>query len=220
MAERYLNEEEDYSKGKINIGTPSHIGTFYIFKKLKDFHKEFPNIEINIISRRTNELLDLLSKKDLDIIIDSSPIELAGRDFTIIPLKKVRNCFFCSSEWFDNAKEIKSLRDLKDKPLILPIKTSSHRHALENIAINNESSFKNVMSIETSEMIVNAVKNNLGIGYVVYDLVKEDINSHSLCEIIIKEVLPDVQLNLIYNEKNLTLVPKNFIKEYLLEDKQ
>ena len=76
------------------------------------------------------------------------------------------------------------------------------------------------MSIETSEMIVNAVKNNLGIGYVVYDLVKEDINSHSLCEIKIKEVLPDVQLNLIYNEKNLTLVPKNFIKEYLLEDKQ
>ena len=74
------------------------------------------------------------------------------------------------------------------------------------------------MSIETSEMIVNAVKSNMGIGYVVYDLVKDDIRNGRLREIKIEEELPNIQLNLIYNDNDLTMVPKNFIKDYLLID--
>lgn len=46
-------------------------------------------------------------------------------------------------------------------------------------------------------------------------MVKGDIDRGNLREIKIKEKLPDISLNLICKEKNLTEAPRRFIDEYL-----
>ena len=97
----------------------------------------------------------------------------------------------------------------------MPVSHSSHRQYLNNLAKENNTEFNNVLSIETSELIYSMVKKGLGIGYILKDMVKGDIDRGNLREIKIKEKLPDISLNLICKEKNLTEAPRRFIDEYL-----
>ena len=70
--ERNLNESKDFSHGRIAIGVQSHIGEFFLFPFVEKFHEEYPNIEINIISRNTEEMIEFLESNGIDFIIDTS----------------------------------------------------------------------------------------------------------------------------------------------------
>ena len=44
IAERSMLETENLERGKLSIGMPSNIGSFFLFDKIMDFHQKFPNI--------------------------------------------------------------------------------------------------------------------------------------------------------------------------------
>ena len=121
VGERNITENEKLQSGKLNIGVPSQIGTFFVFDSISKFHKIYPNIEITIISSSTKSLLKKLKLHEIDFIIDSSPINDAQEDVIIRPLKKVDNCFIVSKKYEDKIKNIKSLKDIENYPLILPV---------------------------------------------------------------------------------------------------
>ncbi len=215
-AERSLKERDSFAKGYLKIGTPSHIGTFFIFDAVKEFRKRYPHIKISIVSRSTKELLDMLSKHDIDFIIDAAPIVSEDKNLSITPLRKARHCFVCHISQKPTYENVVSVFDLQTKPLILPVSHSSHRKNLNSICDSVGATLTNVLSIETSEMLINAVHQNLGVGYVLYDLVKEDIEDGLLAEVKIKEALPEIELDLVYYEDYLTAVPRHFIQEFIL----
>ena len=67
------------------------------------------------------------------------------------------------------------------------------------------------MTIETTEMLVNAVKKDIGIGYVIKQAVSEDLKNKQLYEVEVKEALPTIQLNLVYIDEYVTHIPKSFM---------
>lgn len=216
MGERKMLEDDLFSNGKLSIGVPSHIGTFFIFDQIEKFHKLYPNIEITIISRATSELIDLLEKHEIDFVIDSLPIEPVYGNLVIKKLKTVPHCFFVTSD-NENVKfeDINNLSDIADLPLILPVPRSYHRKKLNEKALELGIEFSNVLSIETSEMIIGAVKRNIGIGYVLRDLIRKDLDSGIYREIKLKEDLPKVEINIVYIEKFLSKVPKQYIEKFI-----
>ena len=68
------------------------------------------------------------------------------------------------------------------------------------------------MELENSEIIMNYIKEGMGIGYIPGTLVDD-----SLIKAKITEPLPVEVINLVYNEKALTVSSKSFIE--LLENK-
>lgn len=214
-AERNVIESENLDKGKLSIGVPSQIGSFYIFEHVSNFHKKYPNIEITIISKRTTELLKLLETHEIDFIIDSSPINTNINDIIIKPLTNIKNCFVVSKNTNIPYKDIKTLKELSNYPLVLPIKGTNNRRELDKLFISENIELNNVINIHTSEMIVSAIKEGLGIGYILYDVVKDNVENKEFDVINIKEKLPKTKINLVYIEKYLTIAPKYFIENYL-----
>ncbi len=214
IAERSMKESENLEKGKINIGVPSQIGTFYVFDFVSKFHELYPNIEITIISSSTGSLLKKLESHEIDFIIDSSPIEVSSDQVIVRSLTKVNNCFIVSSDNKLETCNIKSIKDLEKYPLILPIPGTSNRKALDELFYKTGVKLSNVMNIHTSEMIIGAVKRNLGIGYVIEDLINDD---NGIVKINIKENLPQIEINLVYVKKYLTTAPTKFIKMFIDE---
>lgn len=218
IAERIMIENKNLERGKISIGVPSQIGSFFIFKNIAEFHKTYPNIEVTIISKSTTQLLKLLEQHEIDFIIDSSPIDSNILDIIVKPLVEIENCFVVNSNTsipFDN---IKSINDLDKFPLVLPIKETENRNKLDGIFEKNNIQLNNVINIHTSEMIVGAIKEDLGIGYLLYDVVKDNIDSGEFIKINLKEKLPTTTINLVFVKKYLTEAPIYFIKEYLKID--
>lgn len=214
-AERAMIESKTLSKGKISIGVPSQIGSFYIFEDITNFHKKYPNIEITIISKTTTQLLKLLEHHEIDFIIDTSPINTKIDNIIIKPLIEVKNCFVVKSDTSIQIDKIKTIKDLANYPLVLPIKGTDNRKQLDKIFEKNNVDLNNVINIHTSEMIAGSIKKDLGIGYIIYDVVKDNIKNGEFKIVDIKEKLPKVIINLVYIEKYLTIAPKFFIEEYL-----
>ena len=214
VAQRSLTEEENLEKGKITIGVPSQIGTFYVFDFIDKFRKLYPNILITIISSSTRDLLNKLQTHEIDFIIDSSPINVPNDSVIVKPLNKVNNCFIVSKDYDINASKIKSIKDLEKYPLILPVPGASNRNLLDELFNKKEVNINNYMNIHTSEMIIGAVKRNLGIGYIIEDLIKDD---DSIIKLDIKEKLPKIEINLVYVKKYLTTAPLKFIKMFIDE---
>lgn len=212
VGERNITENEKLQSGKLTIGVPSQIGTFFVFDSISKFHKIYPNIEITIISSSTKSLLKKLKLHEIDFIIDSSPINDVQEDVIIRPLKKVDNYFIVSKKHEDKIKNIKSLKDIENYPLILPVPNTSNRSNLDLLFEKNGIKPTNVMNIHTSEMILGAVKKDLGIGYIIEDLIIDD---PEVCKINIKEKLPKIEINLVYVKKYLTIVPTKFIKMFI-----
>lgn len=216
IAERDMIETENLQRGKLSIGMPSNIGSFFLFNKIIEFHKRFPNIEITIITGSTSKLLGLLNSYNVDFVIDTSPIKINDNNVIIKELKEVNYCFVVhkNTKIFDYTK-ITTIKDLEKYPLILPIPGTANRNDLENLLIESNVNIDNVINIHTSEMIISAVKRDLGIGYVIYDLVEKEVNDGELAVLNIKEQLPTVMINLLYDKSYLTPSSKRFIKDYI-----
>ena len=211
-AERNLLETENLERGTLNIGLPSHIASFFFFDKIVDFHSKYPNIEMTLISASTGQLLELIDKHEIDILIDTAPVTTNNMDLTVVNLSNVKYAFICKKKDYEKYKDIKSIKDLENIPLILPVKGTTNRKKLDTLFIKNNVKPKKIINIHTSEVILNAVDHNLGLGYLISDIVKDNDNYKF---IKLEEELPCADIVFAYNKKYLTTAPIRFIEEYI-----
>lgn len=213
-AERILLETENLERGKLNIGLPSYISSFYFMDKIIDFYKKYPNVEITLINGNRDSLLDQLNKHTIDFFIYSSPIidDIKGNDIEVVKLYPIKYTFFCKADEYDKYKNIKTIKDIEHVPLVLPVPGSNNRKFLDEVLLKNDVNINRSINIHTSEGIITGVKNNLGLGYIISDIIKEDEDFKC---IDIDTELHQEELVLIYNKKFLTKAPLKFIKDYM-----
>lgn len=216
IAERNMLETKNLERGRLAIGMPSNIGSFYMFDKIINFHNQYPNIEISIMTGGTSTLISLLESHQIDFVIDTSPVKLKNSNLKIKRMTTVNYCFIVSKEYsLIDINKIKTLKGLEDKPLILPLPNTANRNDLNNLLLENNIDIKNVLNIHTSEMIIAAVKKGQGIGYVIENLVEKEVENNEIEIIKVKEKLPTVDIEFIYEPNYLTTAPTHFIKEWL-----
>lgn len=214
IAERTIIEKENLEKGKLNMGLPSYISSFFFFDKVIDFYNKYPNIEINLMNGSRDYLLGLMDKHQIDFIIYSSPIndDIRNTDYIVEKLCSIRYSFFCRTEDYEKYKHIKSVKDLENVPLVLPLPGTNHRKFLDEVLVKNNTSVQKSINIHTSEGILTGVKNGLGVGYIISDIVK---NNDEFKLIDVKEKLHTEDIVIIYDKKTLTKAPIRFIEENL-----
>lgn len=210
-AERVMLETENLERGKLTIGLPSYISSFFFMDIITEFHNKYPNVEITLMNGPHAYLLDLLNKHQIDFMIYSS-IDVDDKDLDTVKLYTVNYSFVCKKEDYDKYKDIKTIEELENLPLVLPIPSTNNRKYINEIFIKHNITPKKTINIHTSEGILTAVKKGLGIGYVIEDIYKKD---SSFKKIDINEKLREEDIIMIYNKKFLTTAPKRFIEEFI-----
>lgn len=211
-----IKELDGFETGRLCIGAPSQIASIYLFEAIAKFHKVYPNIKITIVSKTTSELLKLLQKHEIDFVIDTAPVNTNLKNVEIKQIKEYDNCFFVNSKFPLKAiQNIKSLVDLKDYPLILPIPKTANRVDLNNLLSKNNIEFTNILNIHTSEMIIGAVKKGAGIGYAIKDLIIDDVKKGEFAILELKEDLPKTKVCLVYENNSFSKISAYFLSNYL-----
>lgn len=210
-AERVMLETENLERGKLTIGLPSYISSFFFFDKIIDFHNKYPNIEITLINGSHAYLLDLLDKHQIDFMIYSN-IDISNKDLSVVKLYPVKYSFVCRKDKFDKYKNIKEIKDLENIPLVLPIPGTGNRKYIDEVFIKHNVIPKKTINIHTSEGILTAVKNDMGLGYVIEDIYKDN-DMYKKVEINAK--LREEDIIMIYNKKFSTTAPEKFIEEFI-----
>ena len=212
IGERTMMETNSLIKGKLTIGVPQSIASFYLLDRLNKFHETYKDIEISLINRPTEELIKLLESHELDIIIDLSPIQTHEKELHIEELIHCHYGFVVKSDLDIN---VNKLSDLEDCLVVLPIEKSFKRQRLNEILMECGVNLKNTITIESNEMIKETIKNSNSIGYVLLNSVEKELKSGELKEIEFEKKLPYATINLVYIDKYLTKAPQVFIDDYL-----
>ena len=210
FAEKVIKGQNDLANGTINIGCQSHLTNYYLMEYIKKAKDDYPNLNVGLTCGAvSNEMFEMLKNHKLHFVItDVIPTET--EEFVIEELKKVNNIFVAKEPLkIENVKELEDLRYILNFDYTITTKNLMKVLKEYNVKI------KPNMKCDTTEIRVEAVKNGLGIAYVMKEAVKKQLENGELYEVEVPIKLPELSINLVYIKDMLTQVDKKFIKKYL-----
>lgn len=205
--EKIIKQNSNIDFGTIVIGAPAHIASFYLLEYIEAYRAKHPNVFFRIINGTTTELLKGLENHSIDFVIDSSPINITNQEMTILPLAQFDTCFITTEQ--------NIYKDLEKQKYVMPYERSSIRKNLEKELEKYNVKLNVVLEVETTDLIISSVKNDIGTGYVVKKSVKNELENKELVELKTKYNLPKLELNLVYIEDYLTNLARYFIKNHI-----
>ena len=207
-AENEFTSFKDLSKGEIKIGCSTTLTKLVLINTLKDFHLNYPNININITNDLTSNLINDLKLGKLDIVIFNES-NIKETNLNLEKLKELKQGFIYNPEFYDD--NVTSFEDLNNLPLILQKEEANSRKLLDYVALQNSVKLIPKMEVVSQELITEFTNIGLGIGFTIIDLAKRNFNN--LKELNINKKIPNINIYLATNKSvSLTFASKMFIK--------
>ena len=216
-AEDSLENMLNLDEGIINIGASNTITKKFLLPYLVDFHEEFPNIKINIVTNTAKVNFNNVRNGIVDILIINLPYPVPN-DFEVIPLCDLHDIFVANKEYeFLKNKEL-SIKDLNNYPLILLSKGSNTRYFLDDYTASIGFNLEAFSEPTSFSLVVEFAKLGLGIGYVTKEYLDNELDG-DLFEIKIKEKIPNRQLGIVIRKnQELSHASKMFLE--ILKEKK
>lgn len=144
----------------------------------------------------------------------TGPLE-AYCQFDCFCVRKIQD-IFVAGEKFQYLKERKlDYRELEELPLICLEGNTSTRKYVDRYLENNGVIITPEFELATSDMIVQFVMRNLGIGCVVEDFAKKQIENGDLIRLDFKVPIPERDMCLIVDQRSTMSVAAAKLKELL-----
>ena len=207
-AENEFTSFKDLSKGEIKIGCSTTLTKLVLMNALKDFHLDYPNININITNDLTSNLINDLKLGKLDFVIFNES-NIKETNLNLEKIKELKQGFIYNPEFYND--NINNFEDLNNVPLILQKEESNSRKLLDYIALQNNVKLIPKMEVVSQELITEFTNIGLGIGFAIIDLAKR--NYKNIKELNINKKIPHINIYLATNKSvSLTFASKMFIK--------
>ena len=194
--------------GIVKIGIPSYLSVLYLSNIITEFRQKYPNVKIEIISKPISDLLLMLQTQNVDMVIDSEPIQCEKSKIDIKYLASYSHCFFTTDKFFNENPFC--IEAINNSPLIITSQSSDEirllKNAVGNIKINP------IIEAGTTESIIKLVKDNNGIGYAQEEYIKDELESGRLKKLNLSFTLPKLDIYGGYITENLAFAPKTFIE--------
>ena len=207
-----INKVKETQFSTIKIGVPTHIGTFYFVKYLKEFNQKHPNVRVSIINKKSDEMLKMLQKRELDIVIDTDMVNIDDKTIKIHKILELESCFV-GNERFKNISEkgILSPIELIKYPLILPSITTSNRKMIDLYFKKQNIILKPLIEANSSSISKGIINQGIGIGWMIKDFIIDDLKAGNLYEIKVDIDQVLTPLSIAYHDKFTNEVIKEFI---------
>lgn len=209
-AENEFTSFKDLSKGEIKIGASTTLTKIILMDALKKFHKDYPNIEINITNDLTSNLLIDLNKGKLDFVIFNEG-DIKETNIKVNQIAELKQGFLYNPDFFND--NIKKVDELNNYPLIMQKKESNSRKFIDEQMLKQNILLKPKTEVVSQDLVIEFTEAGFGIGFGIIELAKK--NYPNLKEISINEKIPKTKIFIAENKSiNLPFASKKFI-EYL-----
>ena len=209
--EKLVTNNEDLNTVKLRIGSPSHVSNYYLMNCIKKAREDYPEMELALYGSTNGKgLIKLIEENKIDFAIDATHLNIDNSNIKIEEIIKIQNILISKKPL-----KIQNLKELEKLKYILPFESTATYRELIEYLMDNGVSIKSNTEMDITESRVGAVKEGLGIAYVMKQAVQEELKNGDLYEVEVPIELPKSKLNLIYMDGRLTKADKKFINEYL-----
>ena len=175
---------------------------FYLLPYLEQFHEQYPKIKVMVSNGPTPETIEALENGAIDFGIVSTPFE--GREeMRAVPVRQIENIFIAGSRFREQleGREL-DYRELKDYPCIFLEKKTSTRRFMDQYLEKEGVALEPEFELATSDMIVQFVKRNLGIGCLMSEFAREALEREDVFELKFRHAMEKRSFCLITSLKN------------------
>lgn len=220
QAIEYINNAEskftdliNLETGCIKIGVSTTLTKQFLLPYLEKFHKLYPNIDIQILTYLTVDLIPMLRNGLIDLIVLNVKESGYGNDIEIIKCREIHDTFIVSDKFLELTKKELSMKDLHNYPLILQAKGSNTREFIDNIARSSNVILKPNIELASYNLVVEFTKIGLGIGYATKEYITDDLRKGNLFELNLKEKIPSRYVGIALSRNHIP----NFSTKKLIE---
>ena len=200
--------------GEVRIGASDMTLQFYLLPYLEKFHQLYPEIKVTVTNAPTPQTVEHLRQGRIDFGVVTSPLE--DSHFDIVRVRKIRDIFVAGDK-FRYLKERKmDYKELADLPLICLEGNTSTRQYVDRFLETNQIRVTPEFELATSDMIVQFAMRNLGIGCVVEDFAKKQIESGELIRLEFEHQIPERDMCLILDQSSTMSTAASRLKELLV----
>lgn len=210
LGEKMLKEHKDDLNGVIRIGIYSHISLFMLPKVMCEFKEMYPKAKFSIYSTSNIEMLEKLRNNELDFVVMQYPIFINEKNMKEEIICNLETCFFAGKEYYDLYSN--NHNSITEIPIVLPMRGFPDISRLEETLKNHNIILTHNFTSYTTELILELVKNGLGMGWGIKKCIEKELENNSLYELKTDFEMPISTFSIAYNEKTLNKTTQEFIK--------
>lgn len=212
LGENKLRQMVDMESGEVRIGASDMTLKYFLLNHLEKFHEIYPNIKVSVTNAPTPETLTLLAEGKIDFGIVSGPVEEA-ESISLKEVRQIQDVFIAGSSFLSLKNKKLQLNELEKLPIVCLEPNTSTRKYIDSFLKSNEVKITPEFEIATSDMIVQFVLKNFGIGCVVRDFAGDFIDSGKVFELTFDKELPKRSICVATNVK----IPMSSAGKHLYE---
>ena len=219
LGEEKLRRSIELGVGHLKIGVSTTLCKYLLLPYLKEFIREKPHISISISCQSTNETLKLLEDNKIDIGLIGKPGSLKNIHFDF--LAEIEDSFVATKDYLRNlrARGVAPDQILQNSTLMLLDKNNMTRQYIDDYFLNNEIHVKDYIDISEMDLLIEFARIGVGVGCVIKNFVKKDLEDGTLVEIPLKNPITKREVGFAYNTNtraSKSLVEFiNFYKKFL-----
>lgn len=207
-----LRQMQSLELGEVRIGASDMTLQFYLLPYLERFHEKYPHIKVIVSNAPTPETLSLLGQGRIDFGIVSTPFETTA-DMDMTPVREIEDVFVAGRRFTSYKNRTLDLQELERLPMIFLEKNTSTRSCMDAFLEKNGVILQPEFELATSDMIVQFVLRNLGVGCVVRDFARDYVEAGKLFELRFNKIIPKRKFCVVQNRK----IPLSMAAGKLLE---
>jgi DNA-binding transcriptional LysR family regulator len=176
--ERIFSSLKNIETGTIKIGASTTLTKYILIPYLKEFHKRFPSIKIDIVNNLSSSLIKTLKSGLIDLLILNTPIQDQS-DLNITPIETIEDVFCANKEYIDTSKTY-TFDELKNYNLIIQKKPSNTRLHFDTLLKENNQTLTPFIEAASFTSVAELTKICFGYSYLPKQFIKKELNEGSL----------------------------------------
>ena len=207
-----ITQDKNMLNGKIFFGTLFSIYVPTLPPLIQQFHRECPNVELNLKLGVTKELISMLNNNRIDILM------ILDKEIDNVHWVKLAECytpsiFICSPHHRLAWKQNVELDDILNEEFILTRTGCNYRYLLDNILTEQEKVITPFLESDDMPSIMDFVHDNNYLSLLPQITVQKYLDSGYLASFDVKGIKIDTWTQLFYHKsKYLTPAMWKFAK--------
>ena len=204
-----INNNDDRISGKIVLGVRSSYAIYILPIYINKLNEIYPNLKVEFIIAKSNNLLKMLDNQEIDIMIDENKYSEKYKSFETYPFE---NIFFTTNKKEKDLENLKiNIEYFKNNSLYL-----TKNNKISHFIIEKYPYIKTEIW-ESTPIMINKIKYDNSIGLVPKMLVLNDLKSGNLKEVEVDIEIPNSYMYITYLKKmenNKIKAVVDFFKEF------
>lgn len=216
-AEQELEAMRLLEGGILRIASTEMGFRTYVLPALQRFTVDHPNVKIKFYSALTGRILEMLSAGAIDLAILHTPFENDGT-MEMHPIDVCAECLAVGPRYAFLVEKVNQLEELQEYPFVSMPEGSATKTYLSGLFQKQGLSFEADIEVTTTELAVQAVENNFGIGILPWQIIRGKVQRGALYSISLSEELPVRDVFALTSRVNpVSVTVKAFLNEYMMK---